>query len=286
MKAQILSAFAMSLIGVSVNSLTNMHKSLSAICSLGLSTLAIIHAQAAFSQVPQLRTVSVESITQGEGKISVSPSSVFLSFQFGGQPTEKKVAVTGTMPAQESQHIIDFEAGDRFNSKFWSQKVVDNLKPKADSTLTLPQPPYVPVSGDYNGDGYDDIFWYGPGSVLDSIWLGRSDGDFNKTNKPIVNGIGYIPVSGDYNGDGYDDIFWYGPGGILDSIWFGRPDGDFDKTNDPVVRGTGYIPVSGDYNGDGYDDIFWYGPGGILDSIWFGRPDGDFDKTNDPVVNG
>ena len=64
---------------------------------------------------------------------------------------------------------------------------------------------YVPVTGDFNGDSYDDIFWYGPGSILDSIWFGRFDGEFDKTNDPIVH-ENPTPVAGDADGNGCVDV--------------------------------------------------------------------------------
>jgi FG-GAP repeat len=33
---------------------------------------------------------------------------------------------------------------------------------------------YTPISGDFNGDGHSDVFWYGPGGDRDSLWYGQS----------------------------------------------------------------------------------------------------------------
>jgi hypothetical protein len=33
---------------------------------------------------------------------------------------------------------------------------------------------YTPFSGDFNGDGFDDVFWYGPGGGRDSLWYGQA----------------------------------------------------------------------------------------------------------------
>jgi V8-like Glu-specific endopeptidase len=78
---------------------------------------------------------------------------------------------------------------------------------------------YQPFSGDFDGNGSDDIFWYGPGrSAPDHIWWGNHRGDFDREEKS-VSGI-YTPFAGDFDGDGDDDIFWYAPGSGRDVIWW------------------------------------------------------------------
>jgi hypothetical protein len=39
------------------------------------------------------------------------------------------------------------------------------------NTTSISGTNYIPLVGDFNGDGHDDIFWYGPGSAPDSIWF-------------------------------------------------------------------------------------------------------------------
>ncbi len=129
---------------------------------------------------------------------------------------------------------------------------------------------YVPLAGDFDGDGYDDILWYGPGDARDSLWLGRADGFM--TRDVTVRGV-YEPLVGDFDGDGRDDIFWYGPGADKDSRWYGTATG---FKHEPIrVKGV-YRPVVGDFDGDTRDDIFWYGPGSSGDSMWPGAADRDF----------
>ena len=35
---------------------------------------------------------------------------------------------------------------------------------------------YLPLGGDFDGDGRADVLWYGPGGAPDVLWLGRPDG--------------------------------------------------------------------------------------------------------------
>lgn len=142
--------------------------------------------------------------------------------------------------------------------------------------------------GDFNGNGKDDILWYGPGSRPDAIWYGSGNRNlkFNKSFGVTVGGK-YTPIKGDFNGDHYGDVLWYGPGNAPDAIWQGtNTKGKFTAAA-VSVQGT-YTPVSGDFNGDGKDDILWYGPGSRGDAIWYGSRDRSvkFDKSHRATVGG
>lgn len=125
--------------------------------------------------------------------------------------------------------------GDRNGDIFWygpgnkpdyiwfgrSNKTFDtNRKIVADNVTQSITGTYTPLSGDFNGDGTTDIFWYGVGKAPDFIWLGLRSGSFSNLNAS-VNGV-YRPIVGDFNGDNKDDIFWYGVGGTADFIWYGK----------------------------------------------------------------
>jgi hypothetical protein len=126
----------------------------------------------------------------------------------------------------------------------------------------------LPVIGDWDGDGVDEIGVVDPGSqfVLDY------DGCFTPTPDDVVASFGQagdLPVIGDWNGDGRDDLGVYRPSTrqfILDS------DGSYSQTPADVVAVYGFLddlPISGDWNGDGVDDFGVYRPSTsqfILDS--------------------
>lgn len=185
--------------------------------------------------------------------------------------------------------VGDFD-GDGRDDLFWYGPggVVDSIwwgtaSPSAFGTAanigypTISGSAYRPVSGDFDGDGRDDILWYGPGAVPDTFWWG------NPTRSSFVSGAGSTSVSigntyprpfaGDFNGDGRDDIFLYAPGSAFDALWHGRAVraeiGPLHQTT--VSVGGTYVPLSGDLDGDGDDDVFWYGPGTNPDRIWWGQ---------------
>jgi hypothetical protein len=141
---------------------------------------------------------------------------------------------------------------------------------------------YRPFTGDFDGDGRTDIFWYGPGSASDTIWFARGGTTFDRLSRPVSGS--YLPFTGDFNGDGRTDIFWYGPGSGPDSVWLSRGDGTFSGASRPV--GGVYEPLVGDYDGNGRTDVFWYAPGSPAsspDRMWRWAADGTVTQTALPV---
>jgi FG-GAP-like repeat len=126
---------------------------------------------------------------------------------------------------------------------------------------------YEPFTGDFDGDGRADVFWYAPGTAPDSIWFGEPGGGFT----PVAMSVSgtYEPFTADFDGDGRADVFWYAPGTAPDSIWFGESRGGFTRSA-RAVDGS-YAPLVGDFDGNGRADVFWYAPGspaGSPDRIW------------------
>jgi hypothetical protein len=138
---------------------------------------------------------------------------------------------------------------------------------------------YWPIPGDFNGDGRDDVLWYGIGAAKDALWYGTASKSFTSA---AVNVSGtYWPIPGDFDGNGRTDVLWYGGGSNPDSIWYGSPSG---FTAGSVNVSGVYTPVVGDFTGNGSDDILWYGPGPAKDAMWLGSSSG-FDYAT-ASVNG
>ena len=137
-------------------------------------------------------------------------------------------------------------------------------------------------TGDFNGDGLDDILWMSDANDI-SNWLGTIGGGFlvNDSNalRQIPANTGNFAGIGDFNGDGRDDILWWDSSTKL-TVWTGRPSGGFDQNlamqvADHPLLGW-WVAGVGDFNGDGRDDILWRnaGLGGI--SNWLAVPGGGF----------
>ena len=139
---------------------------------------------------------------------------------------------------------------------------------------------YQPVAGDFDGNGYDDIFWYAAGAGAESIWKFRAGG-YTPSAQPAVNGTGYRLAAGDFNRDGYADIFWHLPGAGAESLWKGGPTA-FARGGTTNVSGS-YSLRAGDFTGDGFDDLYWWKAGTA--SLWKGSA-GTFPAQVAPAVAG
>lgn len=138
--------------------------------------------------------------------------------------------------------------------------------------------PQVGTPADFDADGADDTFWYGPGTEADQIQWGTppETTPSDPTATPVS--ATYTPLSGDFNGDGASDVLWYAQGTTPDPLWAGTPGARTFVRSYLKVDGT-YRPVVGDFDGNGVDDIFWYGPGTLPDQIQWGTAPGSFAFT-------
>jgi glucose/arabinose dehydrogenase len=211
------------------------------------------------------------------------------------RPIATCLVATGTaaVPAG-SNHVVsgNFFGGPRdemlFHSNDTAREVL--LSVSAGASYSLIFRPYNlpnsglarPIVGDFDGDGFDEIFWYTRGPEADVVW------DFTAynavtTTQLFITGT-FTPVAGDFTADGADDIFFYGPGTAPDVLWEFNPGGGHTELSIPV-SGT-YVPLVGSFGFDATDDIFWYAAGTAADSLWDFTP-GSTGRTSRAIaVNG
>lgn len=134
-------------------------------------------------------------------------------------------------------------------------------------------------TGDFNGDGRDDILWRNNNGIVTN-WLGTADSAFINNH---ANSVAAMPTDfnvagvGDFNGDGRDDILWRNNAGVV-TDWLSTPSGGFVDNKDVLttaIPGDWNVAGVGDFNGDGRDDILWRHDGGMVTS-WLGTADGGF----------
>lgn len=100
-----------------------------------------------------------------------------------------------------------------------------------------------PVSGDFNGDGHDDVFMHGPNETPDYVLYGlATSGDFHRSQ--IELNKDYTPIAtGDYNGDGKDDVYLQSPQADRNQLLSGTKEkGNF--TGYMKSPGVTYQPIS------------------------------------------
>ena len=112
----------------------------------------------------------------------------------------------------------------------------------------------IPVVGDFDGDGRDDIGCYHPPSG--NWYVLKSTEGFWQTQFGYA---GTIPIVGDFDGDGRGR-----PRLLLPGRWQLVPSSRAPRAFWQTTFGyAGTIPVVGDFDGDGRDDIgCYYPPGG------------------------
>jgi len=168
----------------------------------------------------------------------------------------------------------------------WLSQADGSFSNNPNGAVQGPTDRFVIGTGDFNGDGRDDVLWTDNSDSSFISSLGQADGSFASN----LSGTGLVPFNwhvtgtGDFNGDGRDDVLWRDDNGAFVS-WLGQADGSFVNN----ANGAGQVPTdwhvadTGDYNGDGRDDILWRNDNGAFVS-WLGHADGTF--TSNPNVAG
>ncbi|QSQ22717.1 VCBS repeat-containing protein [Pyxidicoccus parkwayensis] len=145
------------------------------------------------------------------------------------------------------------------------------------------------VAGDFDGNGYEDLLIYRPGS--NQAWVAYSDGAGGWQRTTSIFGSGFDFWSSadrvvvlDFNNDHIDDVFIYRPGGGPAYAVQGKADRTFFTTV-ATSNFAGFDfgeaqdrALAFDYDADGYDDLFFYRPGNRV--AWVARSNGNGTFTN------
>ena len=213
---------------------------------------------------PRLDPASDSGISNSDGvtnlagptaDVTVSePGTVFLQVDGTGPTLSKQVSAAGTI-------AIPLVSPASFN-----------VQP----TLSTGQGNREIVTGDFNGDGKQDIALGGSGVQL---LFGNGDGTFQPavTIPQAGSVFVYDLVTADFNGDGKPDLWIRTAGGY--EVLLNNGNGTF-KSPIIVTATTGFVSYAADINGDGKMDIV--GENGVNSSsvnVWLGKGDGTFQSA-------
>jgi ribosomal protein S16 len=120
--------------------------------------------------------------------------------------------------------------------------------------------PWVPVVGDWNGDGVDTIGLYNPTNAAFYLKNSNSSGYAD-----VVFGFGtpgntFTPLAGDWDGDGIDSVGLYDPVHGTFYLRNARSTGYADVTFNYGTANAGWKPIIGDWDGNNTDTVGLYGP--------------------------
>jgi hypothetical protein len=139
-------------------------------------------------------------------------------------------------------------------------------------------------TGDFNGDGYDDVFTYvaGQGNV---VYFGApfsGNAFLTKQTVRLVNGV-YEPTAADFNGDGLTDVYWASHSASQDYVWVNHAGMKFTSWRSGAKAPL--LSFAGEFNGDANADYFEYAPGPAAENIINGQASSNYPLGGgEPVV--
>ncbi len=154
------------------------------------------------------------------------------------------------------------------------------------SQITVQTNPDAIVTGDFNGDGFQDLAVANSGDNDVTVLLGDGAGGFSNAPGSAV-GTGNSPSGlavGEFNGDGKSDIAVTNKGDGTVTVLLGNGDGSFFRpSSNPFNVGTNPVSiVAGDFNGDGITDLATGNSGAGTISVLLGIGDGSFGTPPGP----
>jgi hypothetical protein len=131
----------------------------------------------------------------------------------------------------------------------------------ADVVFTFgPGGSFVPLRGDWDGDGDDTPGLYDAGTGVFFLRNSNSPGPADVPPFTFGGGGSFLPVIGDWDGDGTDTIGLYDPASGAFFLKNANAGGAADLVFTFGAGGSGFVPLSGDWNNDDRDTIGLYDP--------------------------
>ena len=123
-------------------------------------------------------------------------------------------------------------------------------------------------TGDFNGDGIDDILWRNDNGAIFNF-IGKANGGVQNNGDNSWMGLSAswtVSGVGDFNGDGRDDILFRDANGVIFD-YLANASGGFTANTNNLFTDIGddwHVAGVGDFNGDGRDDILFRNDNGAI----------------------
>ncbi|MGN6696235.1 MAG: arylsulfotransferase family protein [Aquihabitans sp.] len=142
---------------------------------------------------------------------------------------------------------------------------------------------YQPIVGDFDGNGYADVFWYAPGPAADTTWFLAGNGTRSESqlSRPTPVSGSYQVLTGNFVGDpATDEVLFNQPGVGADSLWSLKTGIPSSRSVTSGLAGTGFVLEGG------VDRVMSWTPG-KSPSIWTFDPTSTTQPSgNDAVASG
>jgi len=119
---------------------------------------------------------------------------------------------------------------------------------------------WIPLSGDWNGDGKTTVGFYDPASSIFRLKNSPSGGTSDVILQVDSPSRKALPIAGDWDGDGRDTVGLYDPATRTFRLKSSLSGSSFDLTFAFGPSASGLTPVAGDWNGDGRDGVGLFDP--------------------------
>ncbi len=116
----------------------------------------------------------------------------------------------------------------------------------------------IVATGDYNGDGFDDLVWRNLATGRNVIWTLDEGGFQNSTTLARVSNVAWkIVGASDIDGNGTPDLLWRHQPSGTNKVWL--MDGTTVASRKMLVKvSAAYVlAATGDFDGDGRGDLLW-----------------------------